>query len=354
MNTKEQQIRVKLKAVIGVEPDSEVVKYMADPQTFDAWMQMIGAELAEEYRKLKRLRQQESESSRLEEAPPPNSSKRPSARDRRKERKPESEMRRKALCSALAVIADNQPSVVEFRQRILNDVLLQPDDLDEWFQHQTAKDGKRTIWFEAAIPEGHELVYDDKGFISFKPPLKASSKFPSRRSYYLKLEYQTSNGPRSRPTAWGGILDFLREISEELAELFPWTNAEAATFVLTGQPPEIATIKTTLKWRGEPATSRTRVLLDIDPMATPNSVMESYRSARDQFFEGRLRAQGDKHLRLAAFVKYRREGEKWPERMKAWNKENPKDAYRDARYFKRDTQRAINRLLNPVRRRRIK
>ena len=65
-----------------------------------------------------------------------------------------------------------------------------------------------------------------------------------------------------------------------------------------------------------PAASR--VTLVIDPLLSPQAVLETYSELRHKVLEGSYRPLGEKHLRLAVFAAERRPPAKWAEVMQAW------------------------------------
>jgi hypothetical protein len=145
--------------------------------------------------------------------------------------------------------------------------------------------------------------------------------------------------------AWsGGILEGLLVLGERLAQRFAWSAMQATTFVLTGEVPALPLIKPRIE-----ASRRwpccTRIILEIDPSATPELVEARYREIRLGLFTRRVRALNPKNLGLAAFAAQRPPDETWPSQMKAWNSQRAERSYTRVNVFKRDCLQAQRRLL---------
>jgi len=147
------------------------------------------------------------------------------------------------------------------------------------------------------------------------------------------------------PTAKDGVLERVRHISQTLAQRFSWNPLQAALFLLTDEIPVVPAIKVTSEVSRVPA--YTRLIMDIDPMAAPHAVLESFRRGRRELFPRRLRSLSVKHLRLASFVTLRGVDEGWAALHKEWNMKHRKWAYLRLNIFKRDFQRARERILGP-------
>jgi len=154
--------------------------------------------------------------------------------------------------------------------------------------------------------------------------------------------------PKQAPVAaqaWsGGVLEELLVLAERLAHQFSWSVMQATTFVLTGEVPALPLIKRQIEYsRRWPCC--TRIILDIDPSATPELVEERYREIRLGLFTRRVRALKPKNLVLAAFAAQRPPDESWPSQMKTWNSQHAEWAYTRVNFFKRDCLQTQRRLL---------
>ncbi len=115
-------------------------------------------------------------------------------------------------------------------------------------------------------------------------------------------------------------------------------------FLLTGLPPEVKKIDQDVKV----GTASTRIILYIDPLATPKDVSEAYARFRKEVLPRRFRNMSDKHLRLAAFVAECPDNQSWREKMDAWNESYGQITgygYINSRLFWRDAEQAQRRLL---------
>jgi hypothetical protein len=140
------------------------------------------------------------------------------------------------------------------------------------------------------------------------------------------------------------VLERLRQLCERLAKQYGWAEAQATTFVLTGEAPLISTITHNLKERELP--SLTRIVLEIDPTLAPKEVGEYYRRIRQEVVGARHREMTDKHLQLALFAAMRPDGETWAKRMAEWNETYPAEwEYEDSAQFAHDCIQARKRLL---------
>ena len=260
--------------------------------------------------------------------------------------------RLKALARKLAQQAAEEPAVVVFRAEVLGGQLLAPEDVEAWVNRQGKAEGDSTLYLgDVAVPLGHTVEHDREG-IWATPPLTLSRETPARRAAPRFLAYAIPDQQAvSRvPVAQGGTLDRLRRLSESLASSYGWRSAageaQAALFVLTGQPPVIP--RATITWHIDAGSAvEGRITLDLDPTLGPAAVARLYREARAQFplrrRSRRYRPMTEKHARLAEWAD--REGS-WRNRMEQWNEghADPKDRYADPRNFARDVMHAARRL----------
>ncbi len=145
-------------------------------------------------------------------------------------------------------------------------------------------------------------------------------------------------------TSAGGVLEELRELSQRLARRFSWNPLQAVLFILTGAIPSVPLVRVTSE-RSASRPAFTRVVLDVDPTASPSLVAEQYRQHRKDIFPRRVRALSARHLKLAAFVARRAGAATWPELFEEWNRKHAKWKYQRRNIFKRDCVRARMRVL---------
>jgi len=270
----------------------------------------------------------------------------------------EPDERLKALSRRLARLAAEEPAIVAFRAEVLGGQLLAPEDVAAWVKSQAEADGESTLYLgDVAVPPGHTVERGREAGrlrVWVTPPLTLSKETPARSAGGGFLVYAVP-GQRAVfrvPVAHGGTLDRLRRLSERLAGSYGWEGdtgkAQAALFVLTGQPPLIP--RATITWHidlGSPVEGR--ITLDLDPTLGPAAVAKLYWQAREQFplrrRSHRYRPMTEKHARLAEWAD--KEGS-WRERMEGWNRACPEDHadwhYSDPRNFARDVTHAARRL----------
>lgn len=260
--------------------------------------------------------------------------------------------REEVVSRLLAAEAARDEKVRSFREEVLGGSLMKPQDVDRWIERQAREDGPPNLWLTVPVPTGYE-VRSFTTFATTEPPLTISEKTPAilvEKRYLSYLRYgwvEPGEDPRGwAPTAGGGVLDRLRQLSEALRRSYGWSEAEATNFVLTGGIPVVRSIEI---MSSVPSGYRTlaRISLTVDPALSPREVADHYRRMRGRILEGRHRELDDKHLHLAIFAAERPAGETLRERMAAWNKEYPNWKYKTETNFGRDCTQAVRRLLHP-------
>jgi len=220
--------------------------------------------------------------------------------------------------------------------------LLRPDQVSAWIEEQT---DTPTLWLEIALPADATPVRAASG-IGLRPAVTISEARPVTGSVHRRfLEYRHSDGwVRRVPTAHGGRLDQLRQVSESLAARYGWQPAQATIFVLTGETPLVRAIKA--DW-----TPNGRLLLNIEAGVSPRQLVIVYRALRRQLVGKRRDRSLTEHQRqLAQFLATRPADEPWAARRKAWDRAHPNDAYgaHRAHNFRRACETITNRLLQPI------
>jgi hypothetical protein len=167
----------------------------------------------------------------------------------------------------------------------------------------------------------------------------------------------------SIPFSPGSILEVLHEISSDLRErvCYPWTEAEASWFVLTGE----ATVPKALlgeadAFIGDHLTYGT-VTLKVEPWMAAETVIKAYQYLQMQMLGRKPRALSRRNLAVARFVmgelselilseaEQRREPTRlsWRILMDRWNQRNQESTYQDERQFYRDFYRAARAVVRP-------
>jgi Sulfotransferase family len=216
--------------------------------------------------------------------------------------------RQEVLSFLIAKEAANEPDVAAFREHCLGNQLLTLGEVATWIGKQDMEDGEG--------PRADILEY-----------------------------LGTDPWPLRHRTTKGGVLDSLRSLSSGLARMYGWQRFQASTFVLTGVPPLIAAIRSRVVG-GIPLSSTTRIVLDVDPAATPDDVVQQYRRVRGRLTDARLQPVSEKDLKLAEFVAVRSTMDR-RELIGLWNDQYPGWTYHDPDAFHHDAVLARRRILDP-------
>lgn len=264
-------------------------------------------------------------------------------------------LRNEALSRILAADAADASRVRAFRESVLSNQLLAPEEVHEWIQSHTQK--RNTCYLsevpltepsavsvpKETSPGKYERVID--------PPLALSSISATVAFMTKSLDY-VMPGVRwvqGVPTTLGTLLDELRELSEALAEYYGWQAAQATVFVLTGTPPWLVLFTKEIRG-GDNFPATTRITLTIDPTLSPEEVAKRYSAVRSSMCgDKRYTPVEEKSLRLAMFMVGRQYGA-WLKQMREWNAtcvEHPEWIYTEGteQSFGRDCRAARQRLL---------
>lgn len=258
--------------------------------------------------------------------------------------------REEVISGLLADKAANDEEVLSFRSDVLGGSLLSRLQVDRWIKRQAEDDGPASLWLTVPVPKGYEVKSSTRAATT-EPPLTISEETPAiliQRQYlsYVSCLVPIEEDPTCEvPTAEGGVLGRLRQLSEALARHYGWDAALATNFVLTGEAPLVPSVEIR---RSYPSNFRTlaRISLTVDPALSPREVADHYRRVRAEIVGGRHRELTEKHMRLATFAAART-GESLHKRMGAWNRKYPRWKYKAVSNFGRDCNQAIKRLLHP-------
>ncbi len=259
--------------------------------------------------------------------------------------------RQEVIARLLATEAGRDEEVRSFREDVLRGSEVKPVGVEGWIKRQAQEDGPPRLWLTVPVPTGYK-VRSFTTFATTEPPLTISEETPAiliqRRylSYISLLGGMDEDPTREVPTAEGGVLERLRQLSEALARHYGWDEALATNFVLTGEVPLVPSVEI----RGSyPSNFRTlaRISLTVDPALSPREVADHYRRVRAEIVGGRHRELSEKHMRLATFTAARPASETLRQRMVAWNRKYPDWRYKTETNFGRDCKQAIQRLLHP-------
>lgn len=254
-----------------------------------------------------------------------------------------------ALSQLASAEARDDPDVVRFRRTFLDGRILQWTAVNAWVQERAGLDGPVTRDLTVVLRETTSVSWEP-GQYRIDPPL--------HRIEVCKISARTLDyaGPddewvRRVRVAAGGILDKLRVLAESLAKAYAWTPAQATVFILTGVTPLISTVRVETSGfkirHGKDHGWSRRIVLDIDPAATPDEVMAAYQRIRREQNLTRMRPLTPKHARLAAFAGAEHVHKPWSERLRLWNTSFPHWSYNQESNFRRDAGRAQARIMYP-------
>lgn len=266
----------------------------------------------------------------------------------------ESQTRAHALSILIADSASQDEKVRRFREDILDGGLLKLNEVESWIEKEGRADkhaGRSSLLLnKVPVPREHNLSQEQNNHF-LNPPLTLEALNPLTTRHRKILEYLVPDDEcvRKVPVAIGGALERLQTLCERLAQNYQWHPAQATLFVLTGHTPLISVLSGKVQpSRMESVTGLSRIVLTIDPMVPPARVRAAYEQIRQKIVGKRHREMRERQIRLAVFTKLSPEEEPWGERMDKWNKiVSDKWGYRSTSNFKRDAEKAVERLLNP-------
>lgn len=250
--------------------------------------------------------------------------------------------RDEARSTLLAREAGRSPAVQRFRADHLGGGTIAPDAVESWIRaRETESAGRPRQYVEAVLPSDTVIERTSQGPYVTLPRTRVTAEIARTVTYAVP----DSEWVRRVVAPPGSVLDRLRALAESLERGYHWPAGAGATFVLTGAPPLVNSLRVRRIATSAPAGSR--IELDVEVMVSPRQLAREYAKIQRQVRGSgrRSRPMSEKHLRLAVFVATRPDDEPWPARRAAWNREYRKWRYRDERLFRRDAAQARARLL---------
>jgi hypothetical protein len=98
------------------------------------------------------------------------------------------------------------------------------------------------------------------------------------------------------------VLDELRSISVRLAGVYPWEEAEASRFILTGKPPSVPAVAGRLHVRRDRTITYGTINLTVQPWIPADVVYGFYRDMRQNAFVGKHRTISERKIAVFRFV----------------------------------------------------
>lgn len=251
------------------------------------------------------------------------------------------------------------PAVRRFRQQVLGGRVLSPEEAraflaspaTAWLSQYEFE--RRQILFigHSATIVQNEYGDDDEGqlchqiAILIEPPgvTWAHMRYDLPRS--LKetptLAVVDENGREQRVTFnEHSVLADVHQLATKLVRHFPWAEAQATWFLLTGAVPLIDPLTLSWKWHSGWRNSYACMTLKVEPWVSADSVLKLYRDAQRKMLGRDNRPHELRNLTLLHFVidHTAEDGTRptWQALMTKWNREHPGWAYTDLRLFARD------------------
>jgi len=259
-----------------------------------------------------------------------------------------------AISEIMGIEASMIPEVVGFRRDILGGSLIPPTAVAKWIRDESEKAEQQGLTLSSQTDldrdtMARQIVDWHGGPPMLRPVPDWPDRLESDSEGTLPFPDMVRSGPPSQlalrtrtvPVPARGPLWLLKFIALGIMEEYPWSEAQAVGFVVSGVVPRLPAASVT-QYRLFPF----RVVLDLDPGVTAKTVVSEYRRAQKELINVRKRAkaQSEKHLRLAVFVAQGRRGT-WNDMMGAWNNQSrPEWAYNDSRRFQKEAQAAIAAL----------
>src|SRR5215210_5961269 len=285
--------------------------------------------------------------------------------------------RGRALSEYAAGVADQHPDVIEFRDKVLCRQRLTPDESWALLQSPAAAFFAPN-WFERwKVPVvGHTAEvaepYDPRSVgeeVDHRVTLRVEPPAITRRVRYAhpdtpisdgdqidaracitvgekalppggvppgekKLSYTDQTGSPRKPFLWpGSLLDHLRRISNELADMFGWKQEEAVWFVLTGETPQIKPLSVRVKVKGgRTGVPLWSVTINAAPWVPHEEVERAFGRMQQQVLQVRSRRMSSRKMGPRALEVYQfvREQERlhedrptWSKLLELWNRRHP-------------------------------
>lgn len=213
------------------------------------------------------------------------------------------------------------------------------------------------------------LVEGDRAIAPYKiglPPEDIQASTPE--DLETDLEARGNMGPAQisgfdtayRPAnVWpGSLVDEIHVLAQGLSETFMWPSrttggpvgawwnrASVTLFLLTGIAPLIHPVKVSIRDTAGEVESPTSLILEVLPWVPPESLVELYKSVREQLGI-KVRNRGDRKFEVVTFVLRRSKTldlgtSEFKQLCETWNTEFPEKKFRDINDFSRDFERGL-------------
>ena len=248
--------------------------------------------------------------------------------------KDDTTVRQRSVSFHLWLVAQEDSEVKDFRDRVLQGQLLPFDpEVNEFTERLLAAKARGDEQEEAAHRKLKSFAAERTGVTI--PSVVAGEVFANVMSrVFMKTEHAAA-APQ-----WFLLL------RKRLATEFGWDANQAAVFLMTNACPVVSEVMVEARVCANPSASK--LVLTIDPTASPQKVAEVYLKARTEMVGGKFRSLTDKHA-LLAFMTWRsptlRPG--WTRLLREWNElvsDDEEWQYSNEKQFRRDGGAAQKRL----------
>jgi hypothetical protein len=247
-----------------------------------------------------------------------------------------------ALNAIFAIEAAARVEVTGFRTDHLAAGLVDISEVAAWIEQTAEHDGPATAWI--TVPEE---ALDDATLAQ----QAALGRLPgySEDTHFVRYVTDGARYTHAIPTHHDGVLAHLADTAHWIAVRYGWTEAAAATFILTGLPPAAVGIraKTIGPWPASKANRR--IELDISLTATSEEVAEAFLRLRDEMLGDQPKSRRSFTKRtadLAVFAREHSTGYTWEEAKTIWNRQQTEaegKRYYDKAQFASDARIAYKR-----------
>jgi hypothetical protein len=137
-------------------------------------------------------------------------------------------------------------------------------------------------------------------------------------------------------------------VANGLVRDMPWTEEDAAWFVLTGDPPPVAPVLYGIERRFGPGYRRAVVKLEVEPWVPQDVVLAAYRQAQAEVLPKANRSIGERTAELARFAASGAGQLSVGAAMRLWNETHPQWLEHDRRNFQRQAKQAMGYISSPL------
>jgi len=294
----------------------------------------------------------------------------------RTERRSEVE-RALAFSEYLAFLADTDPSIRRFRNRVLDRHLLNSAEAKALLNSPAARILPFAEFLALGIPLiGHQAQFGDSDYDWVTSEIMIQVILDSSEGQITETRHILCDHPTrviedgDEPDYWPNadivwysdapgfeagrsvlpesVLDELRLVAKSVVLKFPgWSEGAATWFVLTGIFPVILPIQVNNTVIRATEYTQGLVTLIVEPWVSGQSVLKAYRRAQKDILGGQQRELSGRNIAVFRFVtaEYRmHRNPSWQALMSAWNHAHQSWRYHDLRHFVQAYHRAEKKI----------